>query len=250
MGKSYPNVSVEYQRAVDEVKRKLTELYAEKKCAPLMLRFTFHSAGTFDINTKTGGPFGTMRNKVEQAHGANVGLDIAVNLLEPVKQQFSIISYADFYQLAGIVAVESTGGPPITFHPGRLDIDAPPPDGRLPVPSMGPDQLRNAFIKTMGLNDQDIVALSGGHTLGSAHKDRSGVDGSWTTNPLVFDNSYFKELLAGEKAGLIQLPSDKALLADPVFRPLVEKFAADNNAFFQAFAESFMKLNELGFADA
>lgn len=35
-----------------------------------------------------------------------------------------------------------------------------------------------------------------------------------------------RELLNGEKEGLLQLPSDKALLSDPVFRPLVEKYAA------------------------
>jgi len=35
-----------------------------------------------------------------------------------------------------------------------------------------------------------------------------------------------RELLSGEKEGLLQLPSDKALLSDPSFRPLVEKYAA------------------------
>lgn len=35
-----------------------------------------------------------------------------------------------------------------------------------------------------------------------------------------------RELLNGEQDGLLQLPSDKALLSDPVFRPLVEKYAA------------------------
>ena len=35
-----------------------------------------------------------------------------------------------------------------------------------------------------------------------------------------------RELLSGEKEGLLQLPSDKALLCDPAFRPLVEKYAA------------------------
>lgn len=34
------------------------------------------------------------------------------------------------------------------------------------------------------------------------------------------------ELLTGEKEGLLQLVSDKALLSDPAFRPLVEKYAA------------------------
>jgi hypothetical protein len=35
-----------------------------------------------------------------------------------------------------------------------------------------------------------------------------------------------RELLSGEKEGLLQLPSDKALLSDPSFRPLVDKYAA------------------------
>ena len=37
---------------------------------------------------------------------------------------------------------------------------------------------------------------------------------------------YYRELLSGDKEGLLQLPSDKTLLTDPVFRPLVEKYAA------------------------
>ncbi|KAL4558304.1 hypothetical protein LXL04_036502 [Taraxacum kok-saghyz] len=246
MGKSYPTVSDEYLKVIDEVRSKLRDLFSEKSCAPLMLRMAFHSAGTFDMNSKTGGPFGTLRHKAEQAHGPNVGLHIAIDLLEPIKQQFPIISYADFYMLAGIVAVEVTGGPNIPFHPGRQDKDEPAAEGRLPLPNHGTEHLRTIFVNTMGLNDQDIVALSGAHTLGSCHRDRSGMDGSWTKNPLTFDNSYFKELLAGEKEGLVQLSTDKALLADPVLRPLVEKFAADQDAFFAAYAESFAKLSELG----
>ncbi|KAL7256876.1 hypothetical protein ACSBR1_010751 [Camellia fascicularis] len=79
----------------------------------------------------------------------------------------------------------------------------------------------------MGLSDKDIGMLSGGHTLGTCHKECSGFEGPWTTNPLIFDNSYFDgNSLMEEKEGLIQLPSDKALLEDPIFRPLVEKYAA------------------------
>lgn len=59
----------------------------------------WHSAGTFDSKTKTGGPFGTIKHQAELAHGANNGLDIAVRLLEPLKEQFPIVSYADFYQV-------------------------------------------------------------------------------------------------------------------------------------------------------
>ncbi|KDO73105.1 hypothetical protein CISIN_1g024615mg [Citrus sinensis] len=191
-----------------------------------------------------------MRLAAEQAHSANNGLDIAVRLLEPFKEQFPTISYADLYQLAGVVGVEVTGGPDIPFHPGRDDKAEPPQEGRLPDAKQGNDHLRQVFGAQMGLSDKDIVALSGGHTLGRCHKERSGFEGPWTRNPLIFDNSYFTELLTGEKDGLLQLPSDKALLDDPVFRPLVEKYAADEDAFFADYAEAHLKLSELGFAEA
>lgn len=250
MGKCYPDVGAEYQKAVEKCKRKLRAVIAEKNCAPIMLRIAWHSAGTYDVKTKTGGPFGTMKQKTELAHDANNGLIIAVNILEPVKELFPILSYGDFYQLAGVVAVEVTGGPDVPFHPGRKDKNDPPVEGRLPDATKGADHLRQVFVTQMGLSDKDIVALSGGHTLGRCHKDRSGFEGPWTTNPLIFDNSYFKELLAGEKEGLLQLPTDKVLLSDPVFRPLVDKYAADEDAFFADYAESHQKLSELGFADA
>ena len=59
----------------------------------------WHSAGTFDEATKTGGPFGTMKDPSELAHVANTGLDIAVRLLAPIKEQVPELSYADFYQV-------------------------------------------------------------------------------------------------------------------------------------------------------
>ncbi|KDP44134.1 hypothetical protein JCGZ_05601 [Jatropha curcas] len=250
MAKNYPKVSEEYQKAVDKAKRKLRGVIAEKNCAPIMLRLAWHSAGTYDVKTKTGGPFGTMRHSAELAHAANTGLDIALRIIDPIKEQFPILSYADFYQLAGVVAVEVTGGPEIPFHPGREDKPEPPPEGRLPGANEGSDHLRVVFGEQMGLSDKDIVALSGGHTLGRCHKERSGFEGPWTTNPLIFDNSYFKELLSGEKDGLLQLQTDKALLSDPVFRPLVDKYAEDEDAFFADYCEAHLKLSELGFADA
>ncbi|XP_043697401.1 probable L-ascorbate peroxidase 4, peroxisomal [Telopea speciosissima] len=110
----------------------------------------------------------------------------------------------------------------------------------------GVPHLRDVFYR-MGLNDKDIVALSGGHTLGRAHPERSGFEGPWTEEPLKFDNSYFVELLKGETEGLLKLPTDKALLEDPEFHRYVELYAKDEDAFFKGYAESHKKLSELGF---
>lgn len=39
----------------------------------------WHDAGTYDVNTKTGGPNGSIRNEDEYTHGANNGLKIAID---------------------------------------------------------------------------------------------------------------------------------------------------------------------------
>lgn len=211
-----------------------------------MLRLAWHDAGTYDAQTKIGGANGSIRSDREYTHDANKGLKIALEFCEQIKLKYPNITYADLYQLAGVVAVEITGGPSIEFVPGRKDSLASPPEGRLPDARKGSQHLKDVFYR-MGLSDKDIVALSGGHTLGRAHPERSGFEGAWTHQPLKFDNSYFTELLKGESEGLLQLPTDKCLLEDPAFRPLVELYAQDEDIFFKDYAESHQKLSELGF---
>jgi catalase (peroxidase I) len=46
----------------------------------------------------------------ESDYGANAGLKVARDLLEPLKKKFPLISYADLWTLAGCVAVEDMGG--------------------------------------------------------------------------------------------------------------------------------------------
>ncbi|KAJ8533703.1 hypothetical protein K7X08_007027 [Anisodus acutangulus] len=148
-----------------------------------------------------------------------------------------------FYLASGVVAVEVTGGPTVHFVPGRRDSKISPREGRLPDAKQGVPHLKEVF--RMGLSDKDIVALSGGHTLGRAHPERSGFDGPWTKEPLKFDK---RELLNEENEGQLKLPTDKALLEDPVFRYYVELYAKDEEAFFRDYAISHRKLSELGFS--
>ncbi|KAI3886258.1 hypothetical protein MKX03_007978 [Papaver bracteatum] len=247
MASSAPVVDEEYLKEIEKAREDLRVLITSKECAPIMLRLAWHDAGTYDAKTKTGGPNGSIRHDDELNHGANNGLNIAIEICEEVKKKHPRITYADLYQLAGVVAVKVAGGPTIDFVPGRQDSSESDEEGRLPDGKKDLQHLKDVFYR-MGLSDQDIVALSGGHTLGRAHKERSGFDGQWTKEPLKFDNSYFVELLRKEdNGGLLKLPTDKALLNDPNFHRYVELYANDENAFFKDYAASHKKLSELGF---
>ncbi|RZS20801.1 hypothetical protein BHM03_00053361, partial [Ensete ventricosum] len=59
----------------------------------------WHDAGTYDVNTKTGGPNGSIRHEEEYTHGSNAGLKISIDLCEPVKRKHPRITYADLYQV-------------------------------------------------------------------------------------------------------------------------------------------------------
>lgn len=239
-------IDAEYLKEIEKARRDLRALISSKNCAPIMLRLAWHDAGTYDAKTKTGGPDGSIRHEREYTHNANNGLKFAIDLCDGLKAKHPRITYADLYQLAGVVAVEVAGGPAIDFAPGREDSSESPEEGRLPDAHQGASHLRDIFYR-MGLSDKDIVALSGGHTLGRAHQERSGFEGPWTKEPLKFDHSYFVELLKGESEGLLKLPTDKALLEDPEFRHYVELYAKDEDAFFTDYAASHKKLSELGF---
>jgi len=149
---------------------------------------------------------------------------------------------------------------------GRVDVTGPeqcPPEGKLPDagPSSPADHLREVFYR-MGLDDKDIVVLSGAHTLGRSRPERSGwgkpetkytkngpgAPGgqSWTAEWLKFDNSYFKEIKEKRDQDLLVLPTDAALFEDPAFKVYAEKYAADQDAFFKDYAEAHAKLSNLG----
>jgi len=237
---------------------------------PTMVRLAWHSSGTYDAMSKTGGSGGgTIRFKEELAHGGNAGLDKMVAKLEPIKKKFSDISYADLYVLAGATALDSAGVK-VPFKAGRVDAmspDAVTPDGRLPDASKGNDPqktaaaLRKDVFYRMGFNDREIVALSGAHALGRCHPDASGYSGPWTPTPYILNNGYFNLLLSlpwtikewdgpmqfeDPSGRLMMLPSDIVLIQDKAFRPFVVQYAKDNALFVSDFTAAYTKLTELG----
>ncbi|OMO94963.1 heme peroxidase, plant/fungal/bacterial [Corchorus capsularis] len=248
----------------------IKELLKSTFCHPILVRLGWHDAGTYNKNIEEwpqrGGANGSLRFEVELKHAANAGLINALKLIQPIKDKYSGITYADLFQLASATAIEEAGGPKIPMKYGRVDVSGPnecPEEGRLPAagPPSPADHLREVFYR-MGLNDKEIVALSGAHTLGRSRPDRSGwgkretkytKDGpgapggqSWTVQWLKFDNLYFKDIKAKRDEDLLVLPTDAALFEDHSFKVYAEKYAEDQETFFKDYAEAHAKLSNLG----
>ena len=271
-GESSLNKAADSEKDFKQLRKDVKALMEkDANLGPTLVRLAWHSSGTYDKMTQTGGSSGgTIRFKEELAHGGNAGLDKMVAALEPIKERNPKISYADMYAYAGKVAIEEMGGPTMEFKYGRVDEMDPSkvtPDGRLPDADKGDHAgpkttqgLRDVFYR-MGFDDQEIVALSGAHALGRCHADASGYVGPWSSTPLLFNNSYYG-LLKGLKwtentktkkfqyedpsGQLMMLPSDIVLLEDENFKKYVDVYAKDQKKFFADFKNAFEKLELLG----
>jgi catalase (peroxidase I) len=234
--------------------------------APILLRLAWHAAGNWDAKANDGmSNTASMRFEPECKYAANAGLDKARDMLEPIKKRHPKITYADLWVLAGCIAVEAMGGPPITFRWGREDsFESSAPDLRLPDASKSHGHVREVFSR-MGFNDQETVALLGAHAVGECHKKNSGFDGPWTHDKLGFTNTLFttlkeNEWLVDKRKPLLQytdlatrtlmmLPTDVCLLYDKSFNKWVDAYAEDDELFKRDFAKAFQKLVELGCKD-
>jgi len=281
------------------LRKDLFEFVEKQNCNPIFVRLAWHDSGTYD-KARTefpdrGGANGSIIYAPEINHGANNGLNKAVRFLEPYKAEYPLVSWADLIQMASAVSIEHAGGPKIAMKYGRQDVSGPEgcpdtasrntaanaglPDAAMPFgcgAQDAPTHLRNVFHR-MGFNDQEIVALSGAHTIGRAFKERSGTvpegygeanactftraacpvrhDGkagvgmpggrSWTKKWLKFDNSYFQEYAEDNKE-LLWLDTDKALHTDDGFKPTFMTYKNDQEAFFKDYAAAHKKLSELG----
>ncbi|KAJ4127778.1 hypothetical protein NW768_008051 [Fusarium equiseti] len=246
--------------------------YDDGSAGPVLVRLAWHSSGTYDKVTDTGGSNGAgMRYEAEGGDPANAGLQNARVFLEPVKRLHPWITYSDLWTLAGVTAIHAMGGPEIDWLPGRTDFvddSKLPPRGRLPDAAQGAEHIRHIFYR-MGFNDREIVALSGAHNLGRCHTANSGFEGKWVNNPTRFSNQYFRLLLSEKwtektvpESGVLQfssvdedteeelmmLPTDIALTTDPEFSKYVHIYSKDKDVFFQDFKKAFAKLLELGIA--
>ncbi|CAO3670871.1 unnamed protein product [Rhizopus stolonifer] len=259
---------IDYEKIYNEIAELLEENpdYDDGSYGPVFLRLAWHASGTYDVETNTGGSNGaTMRFKPESIHAANNGLAIARDVLEKIHQKYPEISYGDLWTLAGVCAIQELGGPTIPWRPGRqdaLEAKSCTPDGRLPDATKKEDHIRTIFYR-MGLNDQEIVALTGGHALGRCHPERSGFEGPWQEAPTMFSNEYYKAIstrtwikktLANggwqwvdkNNTDVMMLPAEISMYKDKEFKKYFDLYAEDEEKFFNDFSAAFVKLTELG----
>eukprot|EP00253_Pinus_taeda_P031421 PITA_31421 len=147
----------------------------------------------------------------------------------------------------------------------------------LPAPTFNVSQLVQSFA-LRGLSVHDLVALSGGHTLGFSHCSSfesrlHNFNATFKVDPTIepqfaqslrtvcpqpnnnrsagafldstatqFDNAYFKHLVQGKGV----FGSDQVLFLDNPTKMMVKRFARDENAFFKAFQTSMQKLGSVG----
>ncbi|KAL4651107.1 hypothetical protein ACB092_01G135900 [Castanea dentata] len=189
-----------------------------------------------------------------------------------------VVSCADILALAARDAVAPSGRPTWQVPKGRKDgrISRAIDTRQFPSPTFNISQLQQSFSQ-IGLSLEDLVALSGGHTLGFAHcssfqnrihnfnasldidpslqpsfaaslrskcpahnkaKNAGTTLDSTTT---TFDNVYYKLLLRGKSI----FSSDQALLTTPKTKALVSKFASSQQELDKAFVKSMIKMSSI-----
>ncbi|KAK8450766.1 hypothetical protein SEVIR_6G089200v4 [Setaria viridis] len=199
------------------------------------------------------------------------GFEVIDSIKEALEEQCpGVVSCADVLALAARDAVFMARGPYYGVPLGRRDgsrsvasdtfLTLPPPIKNVTV-------LIQIFDK-VGLDVHDMVALSGGHTLGIAHcanfknriKDetetldatlasslgsvcKGGDSGKapFDRTSTRFDAVYYRELTS--KRGL--LSSDQTLFESPETKEMVSMFAMNPDYFFYAFQQGMLKMGQI-----
>ncbi|CAN6193215.1 unnamed protein product [Urochloa humidicola] len=275
-----PNVETLVRGAVTQ---KLQETF---NAAPGTLRLFFHDCFVrgCDASVLLSGP--------DDEHSAGPDTTLSPDALDLITRAKAAVdadsqcaykvSCADILALAARDVVSQTGGPYYQVELGRLDGKVGTRavvKHSLPGAGFDLNQLNKLFAAN-GLTQTDMIALSGGHTIGVTHCDKfvrrlypfkgSSRGGAGppmnlsflrqmrqtcplnytpsafamldAVTPRKFDNGYYQTLQ--QMKGL--LASDQVLFADRRSRATVNYFAANQTAFFDAFVAAMAKLGRIG----
>ncbi|KAK9670660.1 hypothetical protein RND81_13G216100 [Saponaria officinalis] len=264
------------------IENTIKEAFSEDKTVPAaLLRMHFHDCFVRGCDASvlldTAGS-----SKVEKSGPPNLSLH-AFFVIDNAKKAVEaacpgVVSCADILALAARDSVVISGGPTWDVPKGRKDgtTSLASETRQLPAPTFNLSQLQQNFAQR-GLNLGDLVALSGGHSLGfshcssfqnrlrnfnansdidpainpsfaarlksvcPAHNEVKNAGATMDTSPTTFDNTYYKLILQGQ--GLFS--SDQTLLTSPSTEKLVRQFAASQEAFNEAFVKSMIKMSSI-----
>ncbi|XP_030474604.1 peroxidase 40 [Syzygium oleosum] len=220
----------------------------------------------------------------EKTAGPNLNSLRGFEVVDAIKSDLETVcprtvSCADILASAARDSVLLSGGPGWDVLMGRRDSLGASRDAannNIPAPNSTVEILVAKF-QNAGLTLNDMVALSGAHTMGKARcptfRSRfagsaistgpkvnldflqslqqlcSGPDSNSTlaeldlATPATFDNQYYVNLVSGE--GLLQ--SDQVLFTgDGRTRQIVESYAVDPMTFFEDFKRSMVRMGNLG----
>ncbi|KAG5042215.1 hypothetical protein JHK87_006130 [Glycine soja] len=182
-----------------------------------------------------------------------------------------VVSCADILAVAARDSVVALGGPSWKVRLGRRDsttASREAADASIPAPFFSLSELITNF-KNHGLDEKDLVVLSGGHSIGFARcvtfKDHiyndSNIDphfaqqlkyicptngGDSNLSPLdstaaKFDINYYSNLV--QKKGLLH--SDQELFNGGSTDELVKEYSDDTEDFYEDFANSMIKMGNI-----
>ncbi|XP_028764459.1 peroxidase P7-like [Neltuma alba] len=249
----------------------------ERRMGASLLRLHFHDCF---VNGCDGSILLDDSETIDSEKNANANLNSArgFEVIDEIKMEVDrvcggpVVSCADILAVAARDSVVALGGPSWRVSVGRRDsktASRSAADADIPAPFFSLSQLIDNF-KKQGLNEKDLVALSGGHTIGFAqcrnfrdriYNDNSNIDpyfaqdlqrgcprdgGDANLAPLDptaarFDEAYFANLL--HKKGLLH--SDQQLFTGGSTDEFVKKYSYDTEAFHQDFADSMIKMGNI-----
>ncbi|KAE8732717.1 Peroxidase 19 [Hibiscus syriacus] len=253
--------------------------------SPATIRLLFHDCFGCDasilIATQPGSKVLAEKDAEDNKDLRTEGFDTITRAKTLVESKCpGIVSCADILAIAARDFIHFAGGPYYPVKTGRWD-------GKISMASRVPYNLLHAnssvdqlitLFSSKGLTIQNLVVLSGAHTIGFAHcnnfldrlynyKGTKQADPSIdprllkalkmscpqvggntdivapfdVTTPFVFDHAYYANLQS--KMGL--LASDQGLFLDPRTKPIVQSLGQDKAKFFQAFLSAMDKLAQL-----
>nr|CAB3446232.1 unnamed protein product [Digitaria exilis] len=196
--------------------------------------------------------------------GSLRGFDVIDTIKKTVVSETNCsVSCADILAVAAREAVVILGGPSWTVKLGRRDSlqafkDKAQRD--LPDPSFSLQKLEAAF-RNKGFDPSEMVALSGGHAIGSAActfvddtvrqvrctastvLDPNSTRVPLDKTPAIFDNQYYVDLVDGNGV----LNSDRVLVGQGSDRAgQVQTYKTSKDSFFKDFAKAMAKMSEMG----